>query len=185
MHGAAGSDQRRANSKLPLMLHTIGLQGGASPDLRIILRTFEPASAPLAAVVVPSAMGVTQSFSRRFAEWLAARGYLAATFDYRGIGQSAPAKLRGYQIDIRDWATQDCPAVIEFIKTRAPQVPLHWVGHSLGGQLLGLIPNRERIDRVITIATGNGYWGENSWQTKRFVWWLWFVVVPLALRSVG
>jgi predicted alpha/beta hydrolase len=35
-----------------------------------------------------------------------ARGYLAATFDYRGIGESAPATLRGFQVDIRDWATQ-------------------------------------------------------------------------------
>ncbi|HJY42761.1 MAG TPA: alpha/beta hydrolase [Steroidobacteraceae bacterium] len=73
------------------MLHTIGLQSGAS----LILRTFARAPAPLAAVVVPSAMGVTQNFYARFAEWLAARGYLAATFDYRGIGQSAPARLRG------------------------------------------------------------------------------------------
>jgi predicted alpha/beta hydrolase len=145
----------------------------------------EPAAAPLAVVVVPSAMGVTQNFYARFAEWLAARGYLAATFDYRGIGQSAPASLRGFEIDIRDWATHDCAAVIDFMKARAPQLPLYWVGHSLGGQLLGLIPNRERIDRAITIATGNGYWLENSWQTRRFVWWLWFVIAPLALRVVG
>jgi predicted alpha/beta hydrolase len=163
------------------MLHTISLQGEAS----IALRTFEPAGAPLAAIVVPSAMGVTQSFYSRFAEWLAARGYLAATFDYRGIGQSAPPTLRGFEIDIRDWATQDCAAVIDFMKAQAPSVPLYWVGHSLGGQLLGLIPNRERIDRAITIATGNGYWLENSWQTRRFVWWLWFVAAPLALRIVG
>ena len=163
------------------MLHTIRLQSGAS----FVLRTFEPAGAPLAAIVVPSAMGVTQSFYSRFAGWLAARGYLAATFDYRGIGQSAPATLRGFEIDIRDWATQDCAAVIDFMKAQAPSVPLYWVGHSLGGQLLGLIPNRERIDRAITIATGNGYWLENSWQTRRFVWWLWFVVVPLALRIAG
>ena len=163
------------------MLHTISLQGGAP----LVLHTFEPADAPRAAVVVPSAMGVTQNFYARFAEWLAARGYLAVTFDYRGIGQSAPASLRGFEIDIRDWATQDCAAVIDFVKSRAPDVPLYWVGHSLGGQLVGLIPNRERIDRVITIATGNGYWRENSWQTRRFVWWLWFVVAPLALRTAG
>jgi predicted alpha/beta hydrolase len=29
------------------------------------------------------------------------------------------------------------------------------------------------------------YWRENSWQTKRFVWWLWFVVAPLAMRIAG
>jgi predicted alpha/beta hydrolase len=163
------------------MLHTIDLQSGAS----LVLHTFEPAGATQAVVVVPSAMGVTQNFYARFAEWLAARGFLAATFDYRGIGQSAPASLRGFEIDIHDWATQDCAAVIDFLKARVPQLPLYWVGHSLGGQLLGLIPNRERIDRAITIATGNGYWLENSWQTKRFVWWLWFVAAPIAMRVAG
>jgi predicted alpha/beta hydrolase len=163
------------------MLHTISLQGGAP----LVLNTFEPADPPRAAVVVPSAMGVTQSYYARFAQWLAERGYLAVTFDYRGIGRSAPDSLRGFEIDIRDWAQQDCVAVIDFVKARAPHLPLYWIGHSLGGQLIGLIPNRERIDRVITIATGNGYWRENSWQTKRFVWWLWFVVVPLALRLAG
>ena len=75
-------------------------------------------AAPLAAVIVPSAMGVTQSFYARFAEWLAARGYLVVTFDYRGIGLSAPATLRGFEVDIRDWATQDCAAVIDFVKAR-------------------------------------------------------------------
>ncbi|HKU13883.1 MAG TPA: alpha/beta fold hydrolase [Steroidobacteraceae bacterium] len=163
------------------MLHTIRLSNGAS----LALHTFEPESTPLAAVVIPSAMGVTQDFYARFAEWLAARGYLAATFDYRGIGQSAPATLRGFDIDIRDWATQDCAAVIDFMKARVPGLQLHWVGHSLGGQLLGLIPNREHIDRVITVATGNGYWRENSWQTRRFVWWLWYVIAPLALQVAG
>jgi predicted alpha/beta hydrolase len=178
------------------MLHTIELRGGAAVVARdparpadagraVVLHTFEPVAAPRAVVVVPSAMGVTQNFYARFAEWLATRGYLAVTFDYRGIGQSAPASLRGFEIDIRDWATQDCVAVIDFAKARAPNVPLYWVGHSLGGQLLGLIPNRERIDRVITIATGNGYWRENSWQTRRFVLWLWYVAAPLALRIAG
>lgn len=37
----------------------------------------------------------------------------------------------------------------------------------------------------MTVATGNGYWRENSWQTRRFVWWMWFVAVPLATRIAG
>ncbi len=140
---------------------------------------------PRAAVIVPCAMGVAQRFYSRFAEWLAAQGYLVVTFDYRGIGLSAPASLRGFEVDILGWATQDCAAVIELAKAQLPDRPLYWVGHSLGGQLLGLIPNRHKIDRVMTVATGSGYWLENSWPTKRVVWWLWFVVVPIAIKLVG
>lgn len=130
-------------------------------------------------------MGVAQRYYTPFAQWLAAQGYLAVTFDYRGIGLSAPKSLRNFEVDIFGWARHDCAAVIDCVKTRHPDRSLYWVGHSLGGQLLGLIPNRDKIDRVVTVATGSGYWLENSWPTKRIVWWLWFVVVPIALKLVG
>lgn len=160
--------------------HTIAMPNGTS----IVLRMFEPSTPARASVILPSAMGVAQSYYARFAEWLASQGYVVTTFDYRGIGSSAPASLRGFTMDIFDWA-RDCAAVIDFVTARLPGTQLFWLGHSLGGQLLGLIPNRDRIQRVMTVATGNGYWLENSWQTKRFVWWLWFVAVPVATRLAG
>jgi predicted alpha/beta hydrolase len=158
----------------------------AMPDgTALVFRTFRAPGAPRAAVIVPSAMGVAQKFYTAFAQWLAGQGYHVTTFDYRGIGLSAPPSLRGYPVTIFDWARQDCAAVIDMVKAQFPDLPLHWVGHSLGGQLLGLIPNRDQIDRVITVATGTGYWLQNTWRTKSVVWWLWFVVVPLALRVAG
>jgi len=142
------------------------------------------ASRPRGVIVVSSAMGVSQNFYRPFAEWLAQLGYVVFTFDYRGVGLAAPKSLRGYEANIFDWA-RDCETVIEFASAQLPRTPLYWVGHSLGGQLLGLIRNRERISRVITIAAGNGYWLLNSWPTRRVVWWLWFVAVPIATRVAG
>lgn len=156
-----------------------------SNNQHIVAQVYEPASLPRAIVIVPCAMGVAQRYYSRFAEWLAAQGYLALTFDYRGIGLSAPQSLRGFEVDIFGWAEQDCAAVIDYAKSRLPHAPLYWIGHSLGGQLLGLIPNRHLIDKVMTVATGSGYWLENSWPTKRIVWWLWFVVVPIAMKLVG
>lgn len=150
----------------------------------LVLRTFRCSDSPRAAVIIPSAMGVAQQFYGQFAQWLASEGYHVTTFDYRGIGLSAPPSLRGFPVNIFDWA-EDCAAVIDAVKVQLPDAPLHWIGHSLGGQLLGLIPNRERIDRVITVATGSGYWLENAWPTRSMVWWLWFFVVPVALRVAG
>jgi predicted alpha/beta hydrolase len=151
----------------------------------IAAQLYSPSAAPRAAVIVPCAMGVAQRYYARFAEWLASQGYLAITFDYRGVGSSAPKTLRGFDVDLFGWAQLDCAAAIEYAKKLVPDAPLFWIGHSLGGQLLGLIPNRDRIDRVMTVATGSGYWLQNSWPTKRVVWWLWFVVVPITLRVVG
>ncbi len=159
---------------------TIPMGGGTA----LVMRTFRASESPKAAVIIPSAMGVAQQFYTQFAQWLAGQGYHVTTFDYRGIGLSAPPSLRGFPVNIFDWA-EDCAAVIDAVKSEQPDVPLHWIGHSLGGQLLGLIPNRERIDRVITVATGSGYWLENTWRTKSIVWWLWFFVVPVALRVAG
>jgi predicted alpha/beta hydrolase len=152
---------------------------------QLVLRLFRPAGFARAAVIVPCAMGVAQKYYAQFAEWLAGRGFLVATFDYRGIGLSAPPSLRGFDVTINGWATQDCAAVIDFVKAQLPDAPLYWIGHSLGGQLLGLIPNRDAIDRAITVATGSGYWLENSWRTRKYVWWLWFVIAPLATRLAG
>jgi predicted alpha/beta hydrolase len=156
------------------------------PDgIALVFRTFRGSGAPKAAVIVPSAMGVAQKFYTQFAQWLAGQGYHVTTFDYRGIGCSAPRSLRGYAMNIFDWARQDCAAIIDRVKAQSPDLPLYWIGHSLGGQLLGLIPNRDRIDRIVTVVTGTGYWLENTWRTKSVVWWLWYVVTPLALRLAG
>jgi predicted alpha/beta hydrolase len=165
---------------MKLSQHTISAGDGAT----FVLRTFNPEAAPAAVVIIPSAMGVAQGYYQRFAEWLSQQGFAVISFDYRGIGLSAPPSLRGYKATIFDWV-RDCEAVIDFAHQHHPNLALHWLGHSLGGQLLGLIRNRDRIHRVMTVATGNGYWRENSWPTKRVVWWMWFVAVPLATRITG
>ncbi|HEY5806337.1 MAG TPA: alpha/beta fold hydrolase [Povalibacter sp.] len=159
--------------------HSLSTQNGA-----VVLQTYAPAQPPAGIVIVPSAMGVAQSYYARFAQWLAGQGYLVVTFDYRGVGLSAPPSLRDFKADIFDWA-RDCAAVIDFATQQLPGAPLYWLGHSLGGQLLGLIANRDRIRRVVTVAAGSGYWMENSWPLRGIVWWLWFVAVPLATRIAG
>ena len=60
-----------------------------------------------------------------------------------------------------------------------------WVGHSLGGQIFGLVPNREQVTAMLTVASGSGYWLQNALRLRLIVWWLWFFVVPLALPLFG
>jgi predicted alpha/beta hydrolase len=126
-------------------------------------------------------MGVSQDYYQPFASWLAQQGFTAATFDYRGTGLSRTGTLRGFKADIFDWARLDCAAMVDAMQER----PLYWIGHSLGGQILGLVPNRDRIRKAVTVATGSGYWLENVPSLRLKVWWLWFVIVPLALPLFG
>ena len=85
----------------------------------IELRLFAPAAgAAVGAVLIGGAMGVRQSFYRPFAQWLADQGYVVATFDYRGVGDSRGPSLRGFEADLFAWA-RDTDAAIDALVDRA------------------------------------------------------------------
>src|SRR5690606_4777869 len=63
--------------------------------------------------------------------------------------------------------------------------PLYWIGHSLGGQILPLVPNHARVAKAITVATGSGYWKENAAPLRKKAWLLWHVIAPLTLALFG
>lgn len=157
----------------------------AADGTALAARIFQPAGAPRAAVLVVPAMGVPQSYYAAFAAWLADQGFLAATFDYRGMGASRRGPLRGLRADILDWARLDTAAALDALAARAPGVPLYWIGHSLGGQILPFVANRGRVAKMLTIGTGSGYWRENATPGRWLAALLWHVVVPLLTPLFG
>jgi predicted alpha/beta hydrolase len=148
---------------------------------KISARFFHPIGDARGGVLIVPAMGCLQDYYRPFASWLASQGYVAATFDYRGTGLSRNGGLRGFKADILDWARLDCAAMIDAL----PQRPLYWIGHSLGGQILALVPNQQSVTKAITVATGSGYWRETTPGIRPKAWWLFFVVTPPALALWG
>ena len=148
---------------------------------RIAARFFQPEGKARGAVLIVPAMGCAQDYYQPFATWLAAQGFVAATFDYRGTGLSREGALRGFKADIFDWARLDCAAMIDALPGR----PLYWIGHSLGGQILALVPNQKSVTKAVTVATGSGYWRENVASLRPKAWYLWFVLTPIALRLWG
>ena len=99
-------------------------------------RAYVPSGQVRRAVLIGAAMGVPQRFYQAFATWLAEQGVAVLTFDWRGTGESAPRRLRGFQASITDWATQDLPAAADAVCARWPDVPRTFLGHSLGGSCL-------------------------------------------------
>jgi len=161
----------------------------ADDGFELAARRFSPAGKPRGVVVLSSAMGVKQDFYFSFAEFLAQAGYAALTFDYRGAGASVPERykrsLRGFKADLFTWAERDYNSALRAAKDWHPDVPLLVVGHSLGGQLPGLLPDRDLIDGIITVASGSGYWRRNTPQLRRVVWFMWYFAVPLYTRLFG
>lgn len=156
----------------------------AADGYRLSARLYTPARLSGAVLIAP-AMGVPQGYYQTFARWLCEQGYAVLTFDYRGIGESRQGSLRQLRADIFTWARLDAGAALDALAAAAPQVPLTWVGHSLGGQIPPFVPGRERLDRIVTVATGSGYWKENSPELRRRVWLLWFGLAPLTVPLFG
>ncbi|MFT3699335.1 MAG: alpha/beta fold hydrolase [Kofleriaceae bacterium] len=145
-------------------------------------RYWTPRGKPRGGVLIANAMGVPQTFYGKLATWLGEHGFHVVTFDYRGTGASGRAK--DFEIDILGWAQLDATAALRALQDRAGTLPLTWIGHSLGGQIVPFVPDHRELAKIITIATGSGYWRENSPPLKSKAWLLWYVVAPIA-TSIG
>src|SRR6266550_1590171 len=108
---------------------------------------FRPASSNGRALQINAAAGVKQEYYAKFAGYLAERGFTVLTFDYRGIGRSLAGKVSQVVARMRDWALLDAAAAFRFL----PQSPVLIVGHSFGGQALGLLPEPERIAAALVV----------------------------------
>ncbi|WP_277221505.1 alpha/beta fold hydrolase [Pseudomonas indica] len=108
-------------------------------------------------LIVAGATGVQQRFYRRFAEHAVRRGLNVLTLDYRGVGESGPATLKGFHMSYLDWAYQDLAAVVDLLGRE--DLPLYWVGHSFGGHAIGLLPNHDRLTACYTFGSGAGWSG--------------------------
>ena len=119
---------------------------------------FVPEGRASGAVLINSATAVPRKIYRGFAGYLASQGFAVVTYDYRGIGGSRPASLRGFDVRMRDWAALDVSGAIDHMRAVWPKLPLGVVGHSFGGQALGLVPNNNEIARALFVAAQAGYW---------------------------
>ncbi len=108
-------------------------------------------------VLLAPATGVKQHFYLRFAKWLAAQGHDVLVFDYRGVGLSLHGRLKDCKASLAEWGQQDQVAALDWLlaRTGVPQVVL--LGHSAGGQMIGLLPNHQRIARLVGVAASTGH----------------------------
>lgn len=146
---------------------------------------FVPLSAPKGAVLINSATAVPRKIYRGFATYLAERGFAALTYDYRGIGQSRPPSLKGFTARMRDWAAFDVAGAIDHMRQVWPQLPLSAIGHSFGGQAMGLVPNNAEVSRVLLVASQAGYWRLLAGVEKYRVYAVLKVVVPPFAHALG
>ncbi len=136
-------------------------------------------------LVINSGTGTPKEFYLPFARFMARQGIQTLVYDYRGIGGSRPRALRGFGARMQDWGRLDMPAAVDHMAALSPDVPTFVLGHSVGGQLLGLMPNHEKVRAAFLVATSTGYWGDFPKAYGAFAAALWYGVIPLTTSILG
>lgn len=136
-------------------------------------------------VQINGATAVHRRLYSRYARFLASRGFTALTYDYRGTGDSLRVPIRRMRARMRHWGIHDLCGVIDWVTARFADHRHLAVAHSVGGQLLCLAPNVDRLDAVYGIAA---QWPSIRHWRPPLRWWLrlfFRVVGPTATYAAG
>ncbi|WP_375411155.1 alpha/beta fold hydrolase [uncultured Bradyrhizobium sp.] len=126
-----------------------------------------PRGAKRHAVLINSAAAVPRKLYRGLASYLARRGCAVLTYDYRGTGDSRrkslnnfsqPRSLVGFKASMSEWAALDVTAAVAWMRERYNALPLNYIGHSFGGQALGLLSNNAEVSRALFVAAQAATW---------------------------
>jgi len=136
-------------------------------------------------VMINSATGVPQGYYHNYATFLCEQGFIAITYDYRGIGESKLDNWQGKPLSMADWGKQDLDSVIVWAKRVFSDHRLLAISHSVGGQLIGLAMHNNSIEGVLAISSQAGYTG--FWSgIEKFKFQLYtHIVIPGVTRVMG
>ena len=146
---------------------------------------FAPAGDVRASVLLNPAMAVRREYYAPFAAFLAEEGFRVLTYDYRGIGGSRPASLRGFAATAHGWGEDDATAALDRLAQEDPAAPLLLVGHSIGGQLVGLMKNHERLRALFLIAAQSGDWRHWPMPGRLAMIAVWYALLPVGVTLAG
>ena len=148
-------------------------------------RHFIPAEPNGHVIIINPATGVKQSFYAHFAAYLANEGFHVYTYDYRGIGASRFGSLKNFDASILMWGEDDFGAMVKYIRQRHPLYSISVVGHSIGGQIIGLSKLSQAVDSIVMIGSQTPFWRHYKGTMLPKVWNLWHLMIPLLTQLFG
>jgi predicted alpha/beta hydrolase len=132
-------------------------------------------------VVVAPAMATPARYYEPFTSWLASHGLRTVVLEHRG--SSSRAAMKAYSGDLLDWF-DDARASLDAVVRDAGDLPITWVGHSLGTQMLPFVDHAS-LTRVVSVASGTGWVGHLPGSMRWTAPVLMRSVAPLAMRAAG
>lgn len=116
-------------------------------------------------VIIAPSPSHSKEFYHPLADFLAGKGYPVFTFDYRGMGIALTSKeRRGCQTGLHEWAVQDTDAVILHARNKYPGHELIFIGHCIGGEIIGLSRASQYINKLVLISSALSCW--KLWPVK-------------------
>lgn len=157
----------------------------AEDNYPLSVTVFHPEHSNGKLLLINSATGVKQQIYFAFATFLKEQGFTVITYDYRGIGQSKPLKLKGFKATMRDWGTKDFPTLTAWIKENHPHSRKYCLGHSVGALILGMNRDSEIFEKFIFVATQNAWVGHLRWPVQLLGFAGFGILQPLTTRVLG
>ncbi len=161
----------------------------AADGERIEADVFEPPErAPVAKLLVGPAMGVRRQFYAPFAADMAAHGVATMTFDYRGVGGSRRGPVGASEARLSQWGEQDMAAATLALRRLGGEggagAPLLFVGHSVGGQLFGLMAEMP-YRAALLVGSQSGHWRHWDGADRAAMAAFWYLGVPALTGALG
>lgn len=136
-------------------------------------------------LIVSSATGISRKFYSRYSKYMSDKGFDVITYDYRGIAESRPKKLKGFKADFTAWGQKDFSSVIKKTKDLFPNNRICVLGHSIGGTIFGMTPDCKSIEGVIMIGAQTSYYKDWPKKYRVKLYLLWHVFMPLLTEIFG
>lgn len=161
--------------------------------VRLAVDAFLPTGPAVAKLLLAPAMGVRRRFYARFLADLADHGMAAIVLDYRGIGDSRHASIRDERASLSDWGERDLAAATRALvelpveverEGAGAELPLLFLGHSVGGQIFGLM-RKVPYAAAYMVGSQAGYWKHWEGAARLAMAALWFGAIPILSSTVG
>lgn len=139
------------------------------------------------ALVLHPATGVDMHLYRKFAVFLAERGWAGLIYDFRGAGESAKSGDKSNRtIRMSDWIVTDVPAATRALRERFPDASHAAVAHSVGAHGMLATQHEEPVEAMVMIASHAGITRTIRTAAERAkAWTIFNVVTPVCEKLMG
>ncbi len=146
--------------------------------------TLFPAQGSNIYLIINNGARVLQNKYFDFASYLSKNQINVVTYDYRDM-ISTEKDFPEIQGSILQWAKRDMGNVMGHILEKDPAANIFILGHSLGGQIIGLSEWSTKAKGIVLVATQTGYYRYWKFPFNIINYSLWYFLIPHFVRVYG